>query len=63
MKNITLQILCCALLSNLAWAANPKISHDLDRADPMSTTEVIVQFSTHSHRGASRYGPKPSVGP
>ena len=36
---------CFALLSNLTFAATPKISRDLESADPQSTAEVIVQFA------------------
>ena len=40
----TLKILSCAVLSTLAYAAHPKISHDLDEVDRNSAVNVIVQF-------------------
>ena len=45
MKKQLLQLGCCALLANLAFAANPKISRDLEGADPLATGDVIVQFA------------------
>jgi hypothetical protein len=57
MKNTTIQLLCCALLANLAFAANPKISKDLAAAATQSTGEVIVQFAhppTEAHHNMVR---------
>ena len=57
-----------ALLANFAWAANPKISKDLEGVDPQQETEVIVQFAkaptrAHHNMVESRGGVLRSVLP
>ncbi len=45
MKYLVSSILGFSLLATLAFAANPKISHDIESLDPASTANVIVQFA------------------
>jgi serine protease AprX len=45
MRLSTLSILSVFISATLAFAAHPKISHDMDNLDPGSTAEVIVQFT------------------
>lgn len=44
MKHLSLSILSLALVATLTFAADPKIARDLEKADPASTADVIIQF-------------------
>ncbi len=45
MRFSSLTILGLVMSASLAFAANSKMSHDMDNLDPASTVEVIVQFT------------------